>query len=279
VELPAVSREDLLALANRRIEPIRAYLSWARDNDNGQLRLNERDDIGQASEVAKTFKEHWWGVVIFSCFGSRVGAEAVEPYLQRPLIARELEAVFSRITFPPRSVGHHRRRPALKGAKEALGSACSHYELFHNVLHSRESFEERYIHLRARKLKQWGRTTVFDLLLRAGAMGVGGMNYRPEYAYLAGSTGPMAGFKLVWGVSARGRRDALWAEALLQVWTENWDAVASRVGVSWEKPPLDPCDQENFLCIYHQEHGGKRISKPKTCVPAAIPSFASRRSC
>ena len=43
-----------------------------------------------------------------------------------------------------------------------------------------------------------------------------------------------------------------WAEALLRAWTEEWDAVAKRVGVAWEKPPLEPCDQENFLCIYHE---------------------------
>lgn len=279
MELPTVSREGLFALVNRRNEPLRTYLLWAFDNDNGALRLNERDDIGQAFEVAKTFKEHWWGVVVFSCFGSRVGAEAVGRYLQEPLSESELEAVLMRMTFPPGSVDHHRRRPALKGAKEALASACSNYGLFRDVLLSRESFDARYTHLRARKMRQWGRTTVFDLLLRAGATGLGGMNYRPEYAYLAGSTGPKAGFELVWGVSPTSRRGHLWAEALLRAWAENWDAVAHKVGVHWENPALDPCDQENFLCIYHQEHSGKRASKPKTCMKATVRSMGSRRSC
>ena len=43
-----------------------------------------------------------------------------------------------------------------------------------------------------------------------------------------------------------------WAEALLRTWTEVWEVVAERVGVSWEKPPLEPRDQENFLCIYQE---------------------------
>ena len=45
-----------------------------------------------------------------------------------------------------------------------------------------------------------------------------------------------------------------WGERLLRTWTDHWQAVADRVGVEWDKPPLEPCDQENFLCIYRERH-------------------------
>jgi hypothetical protein len=105
-------------------------------------------------------------------------------------------------------------------------------------------------------MRQWGRTTSFDLLLRTGTLGIGGQHYKPDYAYLADSTGPKTGFARVWGVSPTAAT-AAWAEALLRAWTEECDAVAERVGVEWEKPRLEPCDQENFLCIYQERHRPK----------------------
>jgi hypothetical protein len=50
------------------------------------------------------------------------------------------------------------------------------------------------------KLSPAVRRTSFDLLLRAGALGIGGQHYKPEIAYLGGSTGPKRGFARVWGV-------------------------------------------------------------------------------
>jgi hypothetical protein len=96
----------------------------------------------------------------------------------------------------------------------------------------------------------------FDLLLRAGALGVGGSHYLPELAYLLDSTGPRRGFEAVFGGPLSDDR-APWGEAVLQTWARHWGEVADRVGVDWEGDLLYPCDQENFLCIYQGRLGKK----------------------
>jgi hypothetical protein len=90
------------------------------------------------------------------------------------------------------------------------------------VLHSDEDFETRYWRLRNARCEQWGRTTCFDLLLRGGALGVGGRKYAPQIAYLNGSTGPKSGFKKIWGLEITAE-NAEWGEALLWAWTEHWE--------------------------------------------------------
>jgi hypothetical protein len=252
LEREALLKQDLPFLQwEIRAFPLRL---WARANDNEEssFRMTARPDIGHAAEAVKPFPESWWGVVVFTCFGSVRGAKVVAPYFQRPLPPLEAEAMLLGIDFPRGSVGHHRIRPGVKGGKQALLSACADHELFHNVLHTGEDFDTRYSRLREAHVRQWGRTTSFDLLLRTGALGIGGQHYKPEYAYLGGSTGPRAGFTRVWGVSSDADTALVWAEALLRAWTEEWDAVSERVGVEWQKPPLEPCDQENFLCIYQE---------------------------
>jgi hypothetical protein len=77
--------------------------------------------------------------------------------------------------------------------------------------HGDGDFDSRYRRLLGSRLTQWGRTTCFDLLLRAGALGVGGERYLPELAYLASSTGPRKGFAIVFGV-APDRGTERWAE-------------------------------------------------------------------
>ncbi len=251
---PRLERAELFAFVDERADAVRDYLLWARENDNEQrsFRMTARPDIAEAAAAAEEFAERWWGVVVFTCFGSVRGAKVTAPYFQHPLPPPEAEATLDGIDFPRGSVGHHRIQPAVKGGKEALVSACANYELIHNVLHSGEGFDTRYCRLREAHLRQWGRTTSFDLLLRTGTLGIGGQHYKPEYAYLGGSTGPKTGFARVWGVSPNDAAAVARAEALLRAWTEEWEAVAERVGVEWEKPPLEPCDQENFLCIYQE---------------------------
>jgi hypothetical protein len=249
-----LTRDEFLALVDQRAEAVRAYLDWARANDNERwsFRMRERPDIPDADEAAGLFPERWWGLVVFTCFGSTLGAQTVAPYFQQPLPPPEAEAALERIDFPRGSIGHHRIQPAHKGAKQALVAACADHELLYDVLHSGEDFDTRYRRLRAARMRQWGRTTSFDLLLRAGVLGIGGQHHQPDYAYLGGSTGPKAGFTRVWGATLNDDAAVEWAETLLRTWTHEWQTVAERVGAEWEKPPLEPCDQENFLCIYQE---------------------------
>lgn len=100
-------------------------------------------------------------------------------------------------------------------------------------------------------MRQWGRTTCFDLFLRAGALGIGGLHYEPEYAYLAGSTGPRSGFRKVWGRDINAN-NAAWGEAVLRAWTEEWPAVVDRAGADWDGDAYTPADFENALCIWQE---------------------------
>jgi hypothetical protein len=250
----SATHEDLLDVVGRRRESVRDYLEWAKANDNQQwtFRMSARPDIKRAAEAAELYPDDWWGVVVYSCFDSITGATAVAPHLPEPLPPPEAAAVLETIGFPRGSVGGHRIQPAVKGAKRALVAACADHELFFDFLHCDDDFDTRYLSLRSAKLPQWGRTTSFDLFLRAGEIGIGGRRYKPEYAYLGGSTGPKSGFARVFGESLTTDSRVAWAESLLWHWEEEWDAVAAKVGVQWDKPPLEPCDQENFLCIYQE---------------------------
>ena len=249
-----LAREDFFALVEKRSADVRDYLVWARthDGEDSTLRMSARPDIQDAADAAEAFSEQWWGVVVFTCFGAKLGASAVAPYFQRPVAAPRAREILDQVQLPAGSIGHHRIQPGHKGAKQALVAACLDHELFHDVLHSREDFDTRYRRVRAARMTQWGRTTSFDLFLRAGALGIGGAQYKPEIAYLGGSTGPKKGFARVWGAVADDDATVEWAEDVLRVWTEEWAEVAERVGVEWRQPPLEPCDQENFLCIYQE---------------------------
>lgn len=251
---PRLGRDEFLALVDQRADAVRAYLDWARENDTEQwsFRMSERPDVRRAAESVELFPEDWWGLVVYSCFDSTTGAATAAQHFQEPLAPEHAEAVLAQLDFPRGSVGGHRIQPAVKGAKQALVAACADHELFHDVLHSGQDFDTRYRRLRGAPLRQWGRTTAFDLLLRAGVLGIGGQHYAPEYAYLGGSTGPKAGFARVWGVMPNDDAAVAWAESLLRAWTEEWNEVAERVGVEWDKRPLEPRDQENFLCIYQE---------------------------
>src|SRR5262249_43749146 len=137
-----------------------------------------------------------------------------------PLPPLEAATVLERLSFPRRSVGGHRIQPGVKGALRALVAACEAHELFFEMLHAAEDFDARYLTLRSAKLPQWGRTTSFDLFLRAGAIGIGGRPYKPDYAYLGGSTGPKSGFTRVFGEALATDAQVAWAESLLWRWTE-----------------------------------------------------------
>ncbi|HZD70880.1 MAG TPA: hypothetical protein VFA45_18890 [Actinomycetes bacterium] len=261
MSLPDVGDGELFSLVDQRREAIGRYLAWALDNERRavregrpyrSMRMENREDIEEATKAAELFPQHWWGVVVFTCFGSKLGATTVAPHFQHPLPAEEAEATLERISFPRGSVGRHRIQSTLKGARQALISVCAYDNFIHEVLYSGEDFDTRYRRLRRARMRQWGRTTCFDLLVRTGALGIGGTRYFPDLAYLAGSTGPQKGFAAVFGVPLTGKT-APWAEAVLQAWAEHWHEVADRIGVAWEGAPLYPRDQENFLCIYQEQ--------------------------
>jgi hypothetical protein len=120
------------------------------------------------------------------------------------------------------------------------------------VLHKPRSFDDRYQRILHEHLDRWGRTTCFDLLLRTGSLGIGGQRYEPEIAYLAGSTGPREGFRIVWGRDVT-KRSAPWCEGVLQAWHEHWPEVVSCAGARWSGRPYAPGDLENALCVYQED--------------------------
>lgn len=125
MSLPRLSREELLALVDERADAVRDYLLWAQahDSEDGSHRMLERPDIADAAKAAELFPEQWWGVVVFTCFGSTLGATTVAQAFQRPLPPPDAEAELERTTFRRGSIGHHRIQPAHKGAKQALVEA------------------------------------------------------------------------------------------------------------------------------------------------------------
>jgi len=265
-----VGREELLSLVAGRRDSVRRYLEWALANerdavDEGEpqlsMRMENRSDIRSAAEAAEFFAERRWGVVVFTCFGSKLGAGTVAPWFRRPVSPLQADAMLSKISFPSRSVGHHRIQSTLTGAKQALVAACADDDFFCDVLHHGEDFDTRYGRLRGARLRQWGRTTCFDLLLRAGALAIGGARCLPDFAYLAGSTGPRKGFAAIFGVPVTSET-APWAEGVLRTWAENWKDVCKDVGVDWEGDPLYPRDQENFLCVYQENRAAWSNCKP-----------------
>jgi hypothetical protein len=250
----AVPMDSLLLLVDERRKQVRHFLDWAeeRERRSSSMYLANRPDINDARGAAALYSDPWWGVVVFTCFGSLKSTGAVRDVLAEPVEVDAAEELLSSINFVPPKVGHHRIQQGLLGAKKALVAACERSDLLHEILHTPRGFDERYQRLRAARLPRWGRTTCFDLLLRGGVLGIGGEYYQPEIAYLAGSTGPKAGFRAVWGREVTGGT-AAWSEGLLQAWHRHWTDVADRVDARWSGHPYAPGDLENALCIY--QHG------------------------
>ena len=184
------------------------------------------------------------------------------------------EETLAGLQFPHRSVGGHRIQPAVAGARRALVAACAGADVLENILLDDRSFEDRYARIRGARLPQWGRTTTFDLLLRAGALGIGGHFYEPRFAQLDGSTGPKKGFKKIWGVEITGE-NAAWGEAVLRAWTDEWERVAAEVGVQWDGEPYTPADFENTLCIWQERRYDSLTStSPSHLAPRETPHVA-----
>jgi hypothetical protein len=251
--LHGVARHELLALVDQRPDEVRAFLDWAERHESGSssMYLAKRSDILDARHAASLYPEAWWGVVVFTCFGSLNSTRALREVIAEPVNAEAAGELLASVHFTRPTVGHHRIQQGLLGAKKALVAACRHSDILHEVLHRPRSFDDRYRRLRSAGLARWGRTTCFDLLLRTGVLSVGGQRYEPEIAYLAGSTGPRAGFRAVWGRDVTDGT-APWCEGVLQAWHRHWPEVVDRVGAHWSGRPYAPGDLENALCIYQE---------------------------
>lgn len=249
------SDEQWSRIVATRREAVREFLQWAnsREQNGRSMRLANRDDLKRVREIERYYAERWWAVVVYSCFDSVTGTLAVAPYFQQPVDAVEAEVLLANIVLPRRSVQHHRTQPGNRGAMVALVAACARADRFRHILHQDASFHERYQHLRSLRAPQWGRTTCFDLLIRTGNLAVGGQVYEPEFAYLAGSTGPGKGFQKVWGIQVS-KENVEQCEALLRGWTERWSSVAAQAGVQWSGAAYTPADFENALCIFQDRN-------------------------
>jgi hypothetical protein len=252
-DIRSVTRAELFALVDERRDEVRAFVDWAEVHETGSqsMYLANRHDIRDAGEAASLYPKAWWGVVVFTCFGSLNSARAVRHVLSEPVDADTADKLLASVCFSYPTVGHHRIQQGLLGAKKALVAACGRSDLLHEVVHTQRSFDDRYQRLRGSYLARWGRTTCFDLLLRTGALGIGGQTYEPEFAYLAGSTGPKAGCRAVWGQDVS-NQTAAWCEGLLQAWHRHWREVVDRIGTQWSGRPYAPGDLENALCIYQE---------------------------
>jgi hypothetical protein len=251
-----VTNEDWINLVGARRHQIAGFLSWVAEREAvDSMRLSNRGDIRRVQGILDAFADDWWAAVVYSCFDSQTGALAVADAFQRPVSPKEAAGLLSSIELPPGAVQHHRTQPGHTGAKTALISACACAHDFERILREGRAFHDRYEALRGLRAKQWGRTTCFDLLVRTGQLGIGdGNRYEPDRAYLADSTGPRNGFRMIWGIQVT-RANADGCEALLRGWTTRWNRIADQVGVTWYGEPYGPGDFENALCIF-QEPGG-----------------------
>jgi hypothetical protein len=253
----------LIDLVGSRKGEIAEFLTWSARREAGagsSLRLSNRGDVARVKNVIELFGEPWWGVVVYSCFDSEIGTRAVAQAFHDPVSPGRVASLLATLHLPPGSVQDHRTQPGHKGARVALTAACEHATAMRQILLEGVAFHDRYLALRGLQAKQWGRTTCFDLLVRAGQLGIGSRDrYQPDRAYLADSTGPRRGFRTIWGIEVS-RSNADQCEQILHSWIERWHETASQVGVPWSGEPYSPGDLENALCIY-QERGSPGYGK------------------
>jgi len=247
---------DPSGLLSVRCQEVGHFLRWALNAELGgqSLRWRERSDIQASRRVvgSNVFSEDWWALVVYSCFMSEIGASAVAWSFREPLNASQAQQVLASLQLPRGAVKYHRVQPAHSGAKAALIGACRQWPAFREILLGPGSFHDRYMALGALGAHQWGRTTRYDLVLRAGALRIGGHFYEPDRAYLLESTGPKKGFTEIFGLPVT-RENAAACEELLRTWKSAWVEVADQAGIEWVGGPYAPGDFENALCIYQDK--------------------------
>ncbi len=199
VDLPdrRLADADWDALLTARRALVTDFLLWAKERERTpgrSMRLRNREDLTRVRQVLPLFGEPWWAAVVYSCFDSVRGTQAVADAFKEPLPPGQAAAILSGLVLPRGAVQHHRTQPGHRGAKIALISACGHAGGIQSILHEPGGFHQRFERLLALPLPWWARTTCYDLLVRTGMLGIGGQRYQPDRAYLADSTGPSKGF-------------------------------------------------------------------------------------
>ena len=181
---PSDGHPSYWTLVNVNAVAIRDFLQWSaacEASADTSLRWRARGDLREAREVIPLFEDPWWAIVVYTCFNSTVGTQAVSDRFHRPLPVGEAQVAAASITLPAGSVGMHRIQPGHVGARRALVAACGQADSFRTILYSGVGFDDRYASLRAIGAASWGRTTCYDLLLRAGALGVAnGLSTNPS---------------------------------------------------------------------------------------------------
>lgn len=116
-----VTGDALMALADERRDPVRDFIDWAdrHEHQSWSMYLANRPDIEDARQAAALYPDPWWGVVVFTCFGSLKSARAVRNVLSTPAPIELAEEVLPSIEFSRPMVGHHRIQQGLLGAKKA----------------------------------------------------------------------------------------------------------------------------------------------------------------
>ncbi len=256
VDLPdrRLADADWDALLTARRALVTDFLLWAKERERTpgrSMRLRNREDLTRVRQVLPLFGEPWWAAVVYSCFDSVRGTQAVADAFKEPLPPGQAAAILSGLVLPRGAVQHHRTQPGHRGAKIALISACGHAGGIQSILHEPGGFHQRFERLLALPLPWWARTTCYDLLVRTGMLGIGGQRYQPDRAYLADSTGPSKGFARVWGVQVNGG-NAEHCEQILREWSRRWAETCARLDISWEGAPYSAGDFENALCIYQE---------------------------
>ena len=218
---------------------------------------------------AALFPEGWWGIVVYSCFDSTTGAAAV---------AASSNDLCHRLRPKPcskRSTSRAARSAATESSPRQGRQAGARGGVRRPRARSRPTSwpgRLRYSLLApaAAKLRQWGRTTSFDLLLRAGALGIGGQQYKPDYAYFGGSTGPKSGFARVFGEALDTDERVAWAESLLRHWTRSGRACASASAPIGTARPLRPATRRTFSASTRNAGRSCGICSWQESVPAAL---------
>jgi hypothetical protein len=246
-------------VSSRRLT-VRQFLRWAaacESKSGTSLRLEYRDDVARCRDMLSLFDEPWWAVCVYSCFDSCESTQAVADKFRRPIGPAEATRVLEDIGLKQLVVRHHRAQSTRTGARRSLISACEKAtEIEHILGEPSANFEDRFTRLRELHVAWWGRTTCFDVLVRAGVLGVSGNHYRPRYAQLRGSTGPAYGFALLWDLEVTSANSTL-CEELLHAWTADWAKVCDLLGVGWVGASYDSADLENALCIFQEATFGR----------------------